>query len=114
MTDSPTCHSTWGLSFSTGLVSRILATSFSDSGVGLAPEPTKPVTPGVLRTTYQESSSRYMRTSRSPGKTLRETTCFLPPLISMTSSMGITTSKIRSSMFIEEMRLWRLALTLFS
>jgi len=32
----------------------------------------------------------------------------------MTSSMGITTSKIRSSMFIEEMRLWRLALTLFS
>jgi hypothetical protein len=47
VTDSPTCHSTCGLSFSTGLVSRILATSFSDSGVGLAPEPTKPVTPGV-------------------------------------------------------------------
>jgi hypothetical protein len=64
VTDSPTCHSTRGLSFSTGLVSRILATSFSDSGVGLAPEPTNPVTPGVFRTTYQESSSRYMRTSR--------------------------------------------------
>jgi len=28
--------------------------------------------------------------------------------------MGMTTSKIFSSMFIEEMRLWRLALTLFS
>jgi hypothetical protein len=91
-----------------------LATSFSDSGVGLAPDPTKPVTPGVLRTTYQESSSRYMRTRRYPGKTLRETTWRLPPLISMTSSIGMTTSKIFSSMFIEEILLWRLALTLFS
>ena len=34
------------------------------SGEGLAPWPTKPVTPGVLRTTYQESSSRAQRTSR--------------------------------------------------
>jgi hypothetical protein len=34
------------------------------SGVGFEPEPTKPVTPGVLRTTYHESSFRYMRTRR--------------------------------------------------
>ena len=40
------------------------STSLRDSGVGWAPLPTKPVTPGVLRTTYQESSSRAMRTSR--------------------------------------------------
>src|SRR5699024_11592493 len=35
------------------------STSFGKSGVGFVPwplEPTKPVTPGVLRTTYQESS----------------------------------------------------------
>ena len=44
---------------------RMSSTSLRDSGVGLAPlGPTKPVTPGVLRTTYQESSSRSMRTSR--------------------------------------------------
>ena len=30
-------------------------------GVGRAPLPTNPVTPGVLRTTYQLSSSRSMR-----------------------------------------------------
>ena len=32
--------------------------------VGLAPEPTNPVTPGVLRTTRHESSSRSQRTRR--------------------------------------------------
>jgi hypothetical protein len=40
------------------------STSLRDSGVGRAPLPTKPVTPGVLRTTYHESSSRAIRTSR--------------------------------------------------
>jgi len=35
-------------------------------------------------------------------------------LISATSSIGITTSKIRSSMFIDEIRLSRFDFTLFS
>jgi hypothetical protein len=43
-----------------------------------------------------------------------ETTTFLPPLNSTTSSMGMATSKIVSSMFIEAMRESRLLLTLFS
>ena len=45
-------------------VPRMSSTSRRESGVGLAPLPTKPVTPGVLRTTYQASSSSPMRTSR--------------------------------------------------
>src|SRR5690606_22414819 len=40
------------------------STSLRDSGVGLLPAPTKPVTPGVLRITYQLSSSRSQRISR--------------------------------------------------
>ena len=38
---------------------RIFSTSCLDSGVGLVPVPaeTNPVTPGVFRTTYQESLS---------------------------------------------------------
>ena len=36
---------------------RIRSPSFRDNGVGFEPEPTKPVTPGVLRTAYQVSSS---------------------------------------------------------
>ena len=40
------------------------ARSLERSGEGLVPWPTKPVTPGVLRMTYQESSSRWQRTSR--------------------------------------------------
>ena len=40
------------------------STSLRGSGEGLAPWPTKPVTPGVLRITYQLSSSSSQRTSR--------------------------------------------------
>ena len=47
----------WGSTPST-LTWRMLSTSWRDRGVGLAPSPTKPVTPGVLRTTRQDSSSR--------------------------------------------------------
>ena len=43
---------------------RKVSTSLRESGVGLVPGPTKPVTPGVLRMTYQESSSRSQRTRR--------------------------------------------------
>ncbi len=43
---------------------------------------------------------------------MRWTTCFLPLLISMTSSIGIVTSKIFSSMFIDEMRLFKVRLHL--
>src|SRR5438132_1613070 len=54
----------FGPSMPSGLTCRMLSTSLRESGVGLAPEPTKPVTPGVLRMTYQESSSSTQRTSR--------------------------------------------------
>ena len=49
---------TWGLA-SSFFTTRIFSTSRLDSGVGLVPVPalTNPVTPGVLRTTYQESLS---------------------------------------------------------
>ena len=40
------------------------STSRRGSGEGLAPWPTKPVTPGVLRITYQLSSSSSQRTRR--------------------------------------------------
>ena len=45
---------------------RIFSTSRGDSGVGFVPVPldTNPVTPGVLRTTYQESLSYTIFTSR--------------------------------------------------
>jgi hypothetical protein len=42
---------------------RIARTSLSSSGIGLVPEPTNPVTPGVLRTTYHDWSSSFMSTS---------------------------------------------------
>ena len=59
-TVSPSSNSsrTWGFSASS-FTARIFSTSRRDSGVGLVPVPddTNPVTPGVLRTTYQESLS---------------------------------------------------------
>ena len=63
---------------------------------------------------YHDSSFIRQRTSRYPGKTLRCTVCFLPFLNSTTSSIGMTTSKILSSMFMLWMRAWRLAVTFFS
>ena len=93
---------------------RKLSTSRRGSGEGLAPWPTKPVTPGVLRMTYQLSSSSARRTSREPGNIFFWTTTFLPALNSTTSSMGMTTSWIRSSMFMEEVRASRFCLTFFS
>ena len=92
----------------------MLSTSRRESGVGLVPGPTNPVTPGVLRITDHESSSRSHRQSRYPGKTFFWTTTFLPFLNSTTSSIGMTTSKMRSSTFIETIRLSRFDFTLFS
>ena len=48
------------------LTTRIFSISRRDSGVGFCPVPadTNPVTPGVLRTTYQESLSYSIFTSR--------------------------------------------------
>src|SRR3970282_1506342 len=45
-------------------------TSASSRGTGRAPEPTKPVTPGVLRTTYHESSSMTISTRTYPEEIL--------------------------------------------
>ena len=92
----------------------MLSTSRRDSGVGLVPGPTKPVTPGVLRMAPQVSSSRSQRTRRYPGKTFFWTVTFFPPLNSTTSSIGMTTSKTRSSMPREATTFFRFELTLFS
>ena len=43
---------------------RMLSTSRRESGVGLVPGPTNPVTPGVLRMAPHVSSSRSQRTRR--------------------------------------------------
>jgi len=45
------------------ILRRILVTSSGRRGVGSLPMPTKPVTPGVLRTTYQDSSERIIFTN---------------------------------------------------
>src|SRR5690349_3447170 len=98
-TCSPVSNSSRGRAFfcatsapSTFPTPRMSSTSRRDSGVGLAPLPTNPVTPGVLRTTYHESSSSSWRTRRYPGKTFFCTTTLRPPLNSITSSIGMTTS----------------------
>ncbi|OLE29702.1 MAG: hypothetical protein AUG43_05480 [Actinobacteria bacterium 13_1_20CM_3_68_10] len=64
-TDSPSENSTWarGRSPAVAPVRRILSTSPCESGTGLVPAPTKPVTPGVFLTTVQASSFRSMFTS---------------------------------------------------
>ena len=72
-----------------------------ESGIGFVPEPTNPVTPGVLRTTYQERSLTIMSTKAYPGKTFFLVTFFLPSLSSVSSSIGTTTLKISSSMPME-------------
>src|SRR3990172_698607 len=114
---SPTSQSglNRGAFFSSSLrTPRMRSTSRRDNGVGFVPDPTKPVTPGVLRTTPHESSLRYILTRMYPGDCLRGAVTLRPALISTTSSMGITTSKIDSSMCIDLMRVPRLAFTLFS
>src|SRR6266705_1451817 len=61
-TFSPTWYSTRTLGASALICFWIDLISFSCSGTGLLPEPTKLVTPGVLRTTYQDSSDMIMLT----------------------------------------------------
>ena len=72
----------------------MLTTSSMLSGEGLEVAPTKPVTPGVLRTAPQDSSLRSIRTSRYPGSFLRLTWVRLPFLISVTSSVGTSIWKM--------------------
>ena len=59
----PLVNCTLNLGASTPICLRIFLTSSSMRGVGRLPEPTKPVTPGVLRTTYQDSSVITISTS---------------------------------------------------
>src|SRR5215472_11156259 len=69
VTDSPTSYSgvlalaaSAGLTPSAGSGASSPATSDSGSGDGLLDRPTNPVTPGVFRTTAQDSSVRSIRT----------------------------------------------------
>ena len=55
-----------------------------------------------------------MRTSTYPGIRTRRTSFFWPFLISVTSSMGTSASKMKSSMLSEVVRFSRLAFTRFS
>jgi hypothetical protein len=65
LTDSPSWNSTWARVCSAvpAPVWRMRSTSGCESGTGVAPAPTKPVTPGVFFTTVQASSLRSMFTS---------------------------------------------------
>ena len=59
-TTSPSSNPSRNCGFTSSFFTdRIFSTSRRESGVGLLPVPaaTNPVTPGVLRTTYQESLS---------------------------------------------------------
>src|SRR5207245_5776922 len=55
-TASPFVNATLYFGASSLICRRIWRTSWSDRSVGLVPLPTNAVTPGVFRTTYQESS----------------------------------------------------------
>src|SRR6059058_5231500 len=95
-------------------VLRIRSTSGCDSGTGLAPAPTNPVTPGVFFTTVHASSFRSMFTSTYPGSTRFSACTFWPSFVSITCSVGTTTRRKRCRCPIDSMRCSRLALTLFS
>jgi hypothetical protein len=95
-------------------VCRIRSTSGWDSGTGLLPEPTNPVTPGVFFTTVQASSDISMLTSTYPGRTRFSVCTFCPSFVSITCSVGTTTRRKRGAWFIETIRCSRLAFTLFS
>ncbi len=71
-------------------------TSVGERGVGVLPVPTKPVMPGVVRTTSQESSSMIILTSKYPGKIFSLIVDFLPCLMRILSWVGINSSKILS------------------
>src|SRR6478609_5563507 len=129
VTDSPTSKSTTRTSLAapvpvaaepsapaaaSNVGASIVKTSSIDSGTGWCALPTKPVTPGVWRTAPQLSSVRSMRTRTYPGIRTRRTCFFWPFLISVTSSMGTSISKMKSSMLRVWMRVSRLAFTRFS
>src|SRR5262249_35718840 len=93
LTDSPSWNSTCErcATAAPAPVWRMRSTSGCESGTGVAPAPTKPVTPGVFFTTVQASSLRSMFTSTSPGS-LRFPACtFWPSFVSITCSVGTTT-----------------------
>src|SRR5579884_2940609 len=83
-------------------------------GSGLPPDPTKPVTPGVLRTTYQESSSMIISTSTYPGNTFFLAIRRFPSLISISSSVGTRMRKIFPCIPMDATRRSRFVRTLFS
>ena len=72
----------------------MVKTSSRLSGTGWWALPTKPVTPGVWRTAPHDSSVRSMRTRTYPGIRTRRTSFFWPFLISVTSSIGTSASKM--------------------
>src|SRR6516165_2470858 len=100
VTDSPTSYSTASrvtsafAAFSSGSGASSVATSVRLSGDGRLDRPTKPVTPGVLRTAAHDSSVRSIRTRMYPGSTFSWTCCRLPPLISVTSCVGTSIWKM--------------------
>jgi len=116
LTDSPswnsTCDRTW--TAVAAPVWRIRSTSGCESGTGVAPAPTKPVTPGVFFTTVHASSLRSMFTSTYPGSVRFSACTFWPSFVSITCSVGTTTRRKRARWFIDSIRCSRLAFTLFS
>src|SRR6186997_2415030 len=90
------------------------STSGCESGTGLVPAPTKPVTPGVPLTTVPASSDMFMLTRTYPGSTRFSICTFCPSFVSITCSVGTTTRRNRGDWFMDRMRCSRLVFTLFS
>src|ERR1700743_114787 len=109
-------YTTFGFGRSVGTLTRLMmaSTSASDRGEGEVAEPTKPVTRGVFRTMCQVFSSRSISTSTYPGYDIRDEITFLPPRISIVSSIGINTRPILSWSVNASTRLSRLSFTFFS
>src|SRR5437764_2229505 len=123
VTESPTSKSSTlisGLAFDFSVATAgasHLMTSSRDSGAGRSARsvaPTKPVTPGVLRTQDYDSGVTSIPTRMYPGKTLFWTLSRLPFLTSISSRVGTSTWKMYSSMSRLLVRVSRLVLTLFS
>src|SRR5205823_7453773 len=116
LTDSPSWNSTCErcATAAPAPVWRMRSTSGCESGTGVAPAPTKPVTPGVFFTTVQASSLRSMLTSTYPGSVRFSACTFWQSFVSITCSVGTTTRRKRGRWFIDSIRCSRLAFTLFS
>ena len=107
-------RSTLCFTVSSDMIFMSASYSVGVSGTGCVPEPTNPVTRGVFRTTYHDSSFTIMSTSTYPGYIFSSSVTRFPPFTRTFFSVGTTTSKIWSCIPRESIRCLRLRATAFS